>query len=56
MVINFMAESGLLLPSGSGGLMRYSDEYQSKLMITPTQVFIFIAVIIVLMAALKLFF
>jgi preprotein translocase subunit Sec61beta len=51
-----MAGSGLLMPSGSGGLMRYNDEYKSKLMLSPMHVVVLIVVVILGMAALKLFF
>lgn len=52
-----MAESGgILMPSGSGGLMRYSEEYKSKFMLSPNTVVILIVAVIIGMAVLKLFF
>ena len=51
-----MADSGILMPSGSGGLMRYNDEYKSKLTLTPNHVVILIVIVILGMAILKLFF
>ena len=52
-----MAESsGILMPSGSGGLMRYNDEYKSKLTLDPKHVVVLIIIVILGMAALKLFF
>ena len=52
-----MAEGGgILMPSGSGGLMRYNEEYKSKLMLDPKHVVVLIVVVILGMAALKLFF
>ncbi len=46
----------IFMPSGSGGLMRYNDEYKSKLMLTPNHVVILIVVVAIGMAALKLLF
>ena len=51
-----MAGSGLLMPSGSGGLMRYNEEYKSKFMLTPTHVVVLIAIVVLGIAALKLMF
>jgi len=50
-----MAGSGLLMPSGSGGLMRYNEEYRSKWALSPNQIVIFIILTVVVMALLKLF-
>ncbi len=50
-----MAESGFSLPSGSGGLMRYHEEYDSKLKIKPSIVVLLIIIVIVLVTALKIF-
>ncbi len=47
-----MAENKIRLPSGQGGLTRYSDEYSSKVQITPITVVIIILVVIVLTAVL----
>lgn len=49
-------DNKISMPGAFGGLMRYDDEYQSRFMITPTQVIGFIVAIIVLVLALKLFF
>jgi len=46
---------GIHMPSSYGGLMRYSEEYKSKLMIKPTHVIIFIILIVAFVAALKIF-
>ena len=51
-----MAGDGLFMPSGSGGLMRYNEEYKSKFVLTPTQVVITIAIIIIGMALLKILY
>jgi len=41
------SNSGINTPSGMGGLMRFNEEYPSKLMISPEQVMIGIVVIII---------
>ncbi len=51
-----MANQGISMPSGAGGLMRYSEEYKSRLKIKPAHVVLFIILMIVLVTALKLFF
>jgi len=43
------------LPGGFGGLMRYSEEYESKIMLKPMHVIIFIILIIGLRIALPIF-
>ena len=45
---------GILMPSGSGGLMRYNEEYKSKLMLDPKHIVIIIAIVILGMGALKI--
>jgi preprotein translocase subunit Sec61beta len=44
------------MPSGMGGLMRYNEEYKSKLMISPTHVVLFMILIAVFVFILKTFF
>jgi preprotein translocase subunit Sec61beta len=46
----------IFLPSGSGGLMRYSEEYKSKIMLNPSHVVAFIIAVIAFVAVLKIFF
>ena len=43
------------MPGVFGGLMRYNEEYDSKLKITPLQVIIFVVVLAIGVVALKLF-
>lgn len=43
------------MPSGAGGLMRYSDEYRSKLMIEPKYVIVMIIIAIAFIISLKIF-
>ena len=50
-----MAE-GISTPSGMGGLMRFNDEYSSKLKITPEQVVILIVAVVILMTIIKIIF
>lgn len=51
-----MADNLIHMPSGMGGLMRYNEEYKSKIMITPTQVVLFMILIMVFVFVLKIFF
>jgi preprotein translocase subunit Sec61beta len=48
------SDGGILMPSGSGGLMRYNEEYKSKFMLSPNHVVILILVVVIGMAVLKL--
>lgn len=47
-----MADNTIRMPSSGGGLMRYYDEYKSKIEIPPTYIIIAIAVIVVLILVL----
>jgi len=51
-----MADSKINVPSGFGGLMRYSEEYSSKLRLKPIHVIVFIILIIVFRVALSFIF
>jgi len=44
------------MPAGAGGLMRYGEEYKSKIMLKPEYVVIFIIAVILFVAVLKIFF
>jgi preprotein translocase subunit Sec61beta len=46
----------LFLPSGSGGLMRYNQEYASNFMLKPSHVVLFVIGIVVVVAVMKIFF
>lgn len=50
-----MASQGIHMPTSYGGLMRYNEEYKSPFMLSPTQIVIFIILIVVFVAALKIF-
>jgi preprotein translocase subunit Sec61beta len=48
-----MADSGVNMPSGMGGLTRFKEEYQSKFNLKPTHVVAFIILIVVFRIALQ---
>ena len=50
-----MAQQGMQMPSSFGGLMRYNEEYKSSLMFKPTHVILFIILIVVFVASMKIF-
>jgi preprotein translocase subunit Sec61beta len=49
-------QNQMQMPGSFGGLMRYNDEYESSLMISPTQVILFVILVVGFVAALKMFF
>ncbi len=51
-----MTQQGIHMPSGSGGLMRYNEEYKSAFQLKPTHIILFIILIIAFVGILKLFF
>ncbi len=50
-----MASEGVQMPGGMGGLMRYDEEFKSKLMMSPAQVIGFIVIVILFVIGLKIF-
>ena len=50
-----MASDKVNLPSGTGGLMRYFDEYKSKIQLKPGHIVVLIIIIIVLEIVLHLY-
>ncbi|HLD15105.1 MAG TPA: preprotein translocase subunit Sec61beta [Candidatus Nanoarchaeia archaeon] len=42
-----MADNKIQMPVSGGGLVRYSDEYASRIMLSPTAVIVMISVFIV---------
>ena len=46
----------IFMPSSGGGLMRYNEEYKSKLMLKPSHVVLLIILILGFAAVLKIFF
>ncbi|MDD5192200.1 MAG: preprotein translocase subunit Sec61beta [Candidatus Nanoarchaeia archaeon] len=51
-----MANQGISMPSSGGGLMRYNEEYDSRLKLKPAHVIIFIIAVIAFTLFLKFFF
>ena len=51
-----MVLPGVSMPSSSGGLMRYNEEYKSKLMLKPSHVILFLILIVAAVVLLKIFF
>lgn len=51
-----MSNNMITMPSGMGGLMRYNEEYKSKVIITPTYVVLLMILIAVFVIVLKVFF
>ena len=51
-----MANQGLSMPSSSGGLMRYNEEYKSPFMFKPSHVILFVIGIVAFTVILKIFF
>ena len=54
-VLNFMGE-GINVPSGFGGIQRFSEEYESKIKLKPEHVVFFIVAVILFTVVLKVFF
>ncbi|MFH1327111.1 MAG: preprotein translocase subunit Sec61beta [archaeon] len=50
-----MADTGIQMPGGFGGLMRYSEEYESKFPLKPIHVIAFVVLIIAFRVGLALF-
>jgi len=51
-----MVDNKINLPAGYGGLMRFEEEYESKIMLKPTHVIVFIILILALRIFLPVFF
>lgn len=50
-----MANNNINMPSGFGGLVRYTEEYSSRINISPAQVIVFIVLIVAFRIALGVF-
>jgi len=50
-----MADNGVNLPAGSGGLMRFKQEYKSKFNLKPTHIIAFIISLVIFRIALQIF-
>lgn len=51
-----MAQNNVNLPGGFGGLVRFNEEYESKIKLKPLHVIIFIILVIAFVLALNIFF
>ncbi|MFH1500881.1 MAG: preprotein translocase subunit Sec61beta [archaeon] len=51
-----MADNKISMPAGFGGLMRYDEEYESRFKLKPEHVIVFIAIVIVFVILLNVFF
>ena len=51
-----MADNNINMPGGFGGLMRFNEEYDSKLKFKPSMVIVFVIAIIVFVVLLNLLF
>ena len=51
-----MANDKINMPMGFGGLMRYDEEYPSKLILKPAHIIAFIISVIVFVILLNMFF
>ena len=51
-----MADNKIHMPSGYGGLMRFEEEYESKIMLKPVHVIAFVIVILAFRIFLGVFF
>ena len=51
-----MADNKIHMPSGYGGLMRFEEEYESKIMLKPTHVIAFVILILAFRISLGAFF
>jgi len=49
-----MADNNMMMPSSGGGLLRYNEEYPSKLQIKPEMVIVLIAIVVAGMFILKI--
>jgi len=51
-----MAQQNFSMPTSSGGLMRYNEEYQSRFMIKPSHIILFLILIVAFVSILRIFF
>ncbi|MEM3091244.1 MAG: hypothetical protein QXX55_01045 [Candidatus Pacearchaeota archaeon] len=51
-----MAENTIQIPSGFGGLMRFKEEYESKIILKPIHVIAMIIFVIILRVSLEFIF
>ena len=51
-----MADDKIRMPAGFGGLMRFDEEYESKIMLKPIHVIVFVILILAFRVSLGVFF
>ena len=51
-----MADDKIRMPAGFGGLMRFDEEYESKIMLKPIHVIFFVILILAFRISLGVFF
>ncbi len=51
-----MADDKIRMPAGFGGLMRFEEEYESRIMLKPVHVIIFVILILAFRISLGAFF
>lgn len=51
-----MADSGINVPSGFGGLVKFKEEYKSKFNLKPTHIIVFIILIVLFRISLSFIF
>jgi len=51
-----MADNKISMPGAFGGLIRYDEEYESKFMISPIHVIVFVILIILFVLSMKVLF
>ena len=50
-----MADDKIRMPAGFGGLMRFDEEYESKIMLKPIHVIVFVILILAFRVSLGVF-
>lgn len=50
-----MADSGMNIPSGMGGLVKFKEEYESKFNLKPTHIVVFVILILAFRIGLQIF-
>ena len=50
-----MSDSGVNIPSGMGGLVKFKEEYESKFNLKPVHIVVFVILIVIFRIALGIF-
>jgi preprotein translocase subunit Sec61beta len=51
-----MAQEGISLPAGFGGLTRFKEEYESKINLKPSHIILFVILIVIFRFSLEFLF